>query len=379
MNIKKTFSATTLVLSLALALHLHGQSGGTERWPVKVGSDGGATGVNLSPIPISIHDLVRIERPQLPDDDDTRLTEEQKVYVVEGYLVKFKLESGRTGDQDYHLVFTDDSLQFSAGGSKNHPVEHSVVAEVVNPDCIAGRQGDSGATSHFQDQIAATRARFNQHFPAITGGWNDAEGVRVRITAVGFFDRQHGQVGRALNGIELHPILDIMFDPEPSGNVPTRSTTMLIKNPGFEEGDKGWVASEGVISNDSDEPARTGSFKAWLGGYGKPKPKPDQMYQEVTLPADAQALTLAFYLHVSTEEEKTQAFDTLTVSIRRPNGSLVKKLATLSNVDAAHGYRLKTYDLTPFKGQTVRIYFTAVEDNGSLTSFVIDDVRIAVE
>ena len=161
--------------------------------------------------------------------------------------------------------------------------------------------------------------------------------------------------------------------------MPARSTTTLIKNPGFEEGDQGWVASEGVISNDSNEPARTGSFKAWLGGYGKPKAKPDQMYQEVTLPGDAHALTLAFYLHVSTEEEKEQAFDTLTVSLRRPNGSLVKKLATLSNIDAAPGYRLKTYDLTSFKGQAVRIYFTAREDNGSLTSFVIDDVRIAVE
>lgn len=33
----------------------------------------------------------------------------------------------------------------------------------------------------------------------------------VTITGVGFFDRNHGQEGVASNGIELHPILDIVF------------------------------------------------------------------------------------------------------------------------------------------------------------------------
>ena len=192
------------------------QCGGDERWPVKVGSDDGAALVNLTPVPIIIHDLVRIERPQLPDDDNTRLPQERTVYVVDGRLVKFKLESGKKGDQDYHLVFTDDTLLFSPPGSGTTPVEHSIVAEIVNPDCIPGRNGTAGTTSHFQDGIAETRAFFNQHFPNITGGWNDANGVHVRITGVGFFDRPHGQVGRALNGMELHPVLNIEFD----GNAP---------------------------------------------------------------------------------------------------------------------------------------------------------------
>ena len=103
------------------------------------------------------------------------------------------------------------------------------------------------------------------------------------------------------------------------------------------------------------------------------------MYQQVSLPANAHALTLAFYLHISTEEQQAQAFDTLTINVRKPNGTLIKKLSTFSNQNAAPGYKLKTFDLTPFKGQTVRIYFNSVEDKGSFTSFVIDDVRILIE
>lgn len=370
---------TTFILVLArLAL---AQCGGTERWPVKVGSDSGASQVNVSaPVVISIHDLVRLARPQLPGDETTRLPAERTVYVVEGRLLKFKHEAGKTGDQDYHLVITDDSLQFSPGGSGTTPVEHSVIAEIVDPDCIAGQQGAPGTTSRFDQQITAMRARFEQRFTKITGGWNDAEGVPVRITAPAFFDRPHGQVGRALNGLELHPVLDIAFldgspTPVPAPPTPTNS---LLQNPGFEDGQGGWVTSEDtVISKDKREPARTGTWKAWLGGTGIVHS--DRMYQEITLPGDAHALTLAFYVHVSTEEQQPQVFDKLTVALRTSGGALIKNLATLSNMNAAPGYQLKTIDLTPYRGKTVRLYFSSTEDAGSLTSFVLDDLRIIVE
>jgi hypothetical protein len=255
------------------------------------------------------------------------------------------------------------------------------VAEVVNPSCIPGKQGSLTTPSRFQQQITDVRARFNQQFPNITGGWNDAQGIPVRITAVGFFDRDHGQTGRAASGLELHPILDIAFNPGPGGPPPPPppppTATALLQNPGFEDGPQAWVASAGIISNDTNEPARTGAWKAWLGGYGKPHN--DQIYQQITLPATAHALTLAFYVHISTEEQQPQVFDTLTINLRRPNGTLIKKLTSLSNQNAGAGYKLKTFDLTPYKGQTLRIYFNSVEDNGSFTSFVIDDVQILVE
>ena len=208
-----------LVVGLALAWLLciepsaFAQCGGTERWPVKVAADPEAGSVDLSNrLLTTLADLVHFKRPQLPSDDETRLPEERTVRIVDGRLVKFKLESGKTGDRDYHLVISDDTLQFSAGGTNTSPSPHSFVAEVADTDCIGGRDGDPNARSRFQDQLAAVRRAFDQQFPTITGGWNDAEGIPVRITGVSFFDRQHGQVGRALNGMEIHPVLEIVFN-----------------------------------------------------------------------------------------------------------------------------------------------------------------------
>src|SRR5438876_2385585 len=198
---------------------------------------------------------------------------------MDRHMVKFKLESGRTGDMDYHLVVTDDTLQYSPGGSGTTPSPHSVVAEIVKPECIPGRNGDSSTQSRSQIQITGVRVKFEQQFTNITGGWNDAGGIPVVITGVGFFDRQHGQTGRAVNGIELHPVLDISFEGVGRGPLPVTPT---IQNPSFEDGPQHWTASSRVISSDSSERARTGTWKAWLGGYGTSHT--DTLYQQISIP-----------------------------------------------------------------------------------------------
>ena len=35
--------------------------------------------------------------------------------------------------------------------------------------------------------------------------------IRVEVTGIGFFDRNHGQVGAAPNFVELHPVLALRF------------------------------------------------------------------------------------------------------------------------------------------------------------------------
>jgi hypothetical protein len=37
---------------------------------------------------------------------------------------------------------------------------------------------------------------------------------------------------------------------------------------------------------------------------------------------------------------------------------------------------LKTFDVTAFKGQTIRVYFLGTEDSSLQTSFVIDDTAV---
>ncbi|WP_324783462.1 M4 family metallopeptidase [Streptomyces sp. H51] len=144
------------------------------------------------------------------------------------------------------------------------------------------------------------------------------------------------------------------------------TSTQLLANPGFESGNTGWTNS-GVINNDSREPAHSGSYTAWLNGWGSAHT--DTLSQSVTIPAGCKA-TLTFYLHVDTEEFDSAVYDKLTVTA----GS--KTLATYSNANAASGYSQKSFDLSSLAGQTVTLKFTGVEDAYLATDFVVDDTAL---
>lgn len=149
-------------------------------------------------------------------------------------------------------------------------------------------------------------------------------------------------------------------DPPTTGN--------LLTNPGFESGATGWSASSGVIDSSTDAPARTGSYKAWLNGYGTART--DTLSQSVTLPATGK--TLSFYLRVTSEETTTTtAYDKLTVKIGTTT------LATYSNLNESSSYSLKSFSLGAYAGRTVTLTFTGTEDSSLGTSFLIDDTSIA--
>ncbi|WP_327027763.1 M28 family peptidase [Micromonospora sp. NBC_01740] len=143
----------------------------------------------------------------------------------------------------------------------------------------------------------------------------------------------------------------------------------LIGNGGFESGSSPWTASSGVITNDTRQPARTGSYKAWLLGYGSTRT--ETLSQSVTIPAGCASYTLSFWLHVDTAETTTStAYDRLVVQA----GSTT--LATYSNLNAAAGYTQRSFNVAGFAGQTVTLKFTGTEDASLQTSFVVDDVTL---
>jgi len=147
------------------------------------------------------------------------------------------------------------------------------------------------------------------------------------------------------------------------------TTKQLLGNPGFESGNTVWASTPAVIGqNGPAEPAHSGTWDAWLDGYGTTHT--DTLSQSVTIPSGCSA-TLAFYLHIDTAERtKTTAYDTLTVKL----GSTT--LATFSNLNAASGYTLHTYNVSSFAGQTVTLLFTGKEDSSLQTSFVVDVTAI---
>jgi len=143
----------------------------------------------------------------------------------------------------------------------------------------------------------------------------------------------------------------------------------VIGNSGFENGTSPWTASSGVITNDSAQPARTGAYKAWLGGSGSTRT--ETLSQSVTIPAGCATYTLSFWLHIDTAERSSgKAYDRLVVQV----GSAT--LATYSNLNAAAGYVQRSFNVAGYAGQTVTVTFTGTEDYSLQTSFVIDDVTL---
>jgi hypothetical protein len=114
-----------------------------------------------------------------------------------------------------------------------------------------------------------------------------------------------------------------------------------------------------------------------LNGYGSVHT--DSLYQQITIPSGATSATLNFYLKIDTAETTTTtAYDTLQVQIRNSANTVLATLATYSNLNQTTVYVLKSFDLTAYKGQTIRVYFLGVEDGSLQTSFVIDDTAVNV-
>ena len=158
----------------------------------------------------------------------------------------------------------------------------------------------------------------------------------------------------------------------------TTATQQLVLNSGFESGSTNWSASSGVITNDASVSAHAGSWKAWMNGYGSAHT--DTLYQQVSIPSNATSATLGFWLKITSDETTTtQAYDTLKIQVRNSSGSLLATLATYSNLNKGSSYVQRTFDLSAYKGQTVRVYFEGIEGSTVATSFIVDDVTVNVQ
>ena len=161
---------------------------GVERWSVKTGTDPDASKVNLnSSTNTAITTLRAIPAPSPIPANNRVAPTETTVWVINATLTQYKLEN----DSDYHLVMSDAS-------------GNTMIMEIPSPTCV-------GAGSPFFAGIQNSRAKFDAQFTATTSF--QTANIPVQIVGVGMFDFLHGQTGVAPNGIELHPVLDIIFNP----------------------------------------------------------------------------------------------------------------------------------------------------------------------
>lgn len=182
-------SRAVAILLVALATATaHASPCGEERAAVKLGLDAEAVRLSTEPYDTTVARLVALPRPgRIPES--TRAGDvERMVWRVEGTMVAYKLET----DGDFHVVLADE-----------HGV--TLIVEVPAPQCT-----ESGA---WGEQVAAARAAFlsmlsARGFPAPSKRLRRTR-IPVRVSGFGFYDRLHGQVGVAANGVELHPVLAI--------------------------------------------------------------------------------------------------------------------------------------------------------------------------
>lgn len=161
----------------------HDDRCGEERAAVKLGKDRLAPLISLDVADTTIAELVAIRRPRRTPETERTAIAERQVWRVHGTIAAFKLEQ----DGDLHVVLSD-----GAG--------HHMIVEIPSGRCAVG-----GA---WAKQIAAAREAAEAKLHP-TGKLRRTAILDVTVTGLGFFDKLHGQVGAAPNGVELHPVLAI--------------------------------------------------------------------------------------------------------------------------------------------------------------------------
>ena len=158
-----------------------------------------------------------------------------------------------------------------------------------------------------------------------------------------------------------------------------QAQTELIINGGFESGGTGWVMSGGAGVYTSFGYARSGTGYQWLGGIEN---EVDACYQTITIPGTATSATLSFYYNIFSYDDFSGAYDTFKATIRNTANTILATVGNWSNLNQeAPGnpyYHLRTFNLLPYAGQTIRIYFSSINDSIDATSFLIDDVSVQV-
>jgi hypothetical protein len=230
---------------------------GVERWPVKTGTDqdvalvgkniikGHSLGAGI--VDATVEELVRIPRSadmSPPTQEFPAYQERRKgpvettVWRIEAHIIALKLEA----DGDYHLVLQGASGQTMIG---EVPTPRPPFVDASSPWTANMKAARQAIDDKFVKQLS--RADFVQLDDALVPRRSvpaeaqpmagpalpaqllvpeaDQEAAMpifktrvtptaARITGVGFFDKVHGQMGVSqLNGVELHPILEIEWLP----------------------------------------------------------------------------------------------------------------------------------------------------------------------
>jgi hypothetical protein len=158
----------------------------------------------------------------------------------------------------------------------------------------------------------------------------------------------------------------------------TAPSSQLIQNGGFETGTlTNWTTGGVVAPTVSTVQKHSGTYSALDGASSGSEPNGDDfLYQAITIPSTATKATLTFWYWPATTD--TITYDWQEAQVQNTSGAtLAQIMKVCSNAQA---WTQVTYDLTSYKGQTIRIYFNDHQDGyGDLTYMYLDDVSVTVQ
>ncbi len=168
---------------------------------------------------------------------------------------------------------------------------------------------------------------------------------------------------------------------------PTRTTTptstptpgpacqQLIVNPEFDQGGgyTGWTQNLILTSSFTDLAGATHTG-AWFGGATHTA---QYLYQDIILPAHAPTaqLTYLWALNPPTLDAPLGSGEALTITLRRPDDTLLSTLQVIGQGSDRRHWRHFTADLSPYRGQIVRLHAQATTSD-TTTSWYLDQVRL---
>jgi hypothetical protein len=182
------FGAFLFFLMVSVHSHLsYAQICGVERWSIKTLSDQDTIKINFKNlIKSTVNEQVNL---QAPSRKTIRLENETIVYSIDCFIIGYKREGN---DKDIHIIIEDIKT------------DETMVAEIPSHLCPEVQKTSRyelfrSLNIWFEENIGIPTSRFvyfENHIP-------------VTIVGVGFFDFNHGQIGMARNGREIHPVLSI--------------------------------------------------------------------------------------------------------------------------------------------------------------------------
>jgi hypothetical protein len=276
------------------------------RWNVKTGQDPQASQVNLGSVtPTTVGYLTSLPaQPSLPDN--SRLAPvELTQYEITGTIVDYALQH----DNDYHVVIKDNSSS------------NVMITEIPDPACVP-------SSSPFAAMAANARSVF-------AANANTAIGSTVAIKGVGFFDSNTLTSNVAPNKIELHPVLDINFNP--GSPPPTNYFTMNASPVSVAQGQSASSSISTQVTSGVSQSVSLSASGLPSGATASFSPNPITSGQGSTMNISTSASTPAGTYTINVKGTGTSTTYTTTTSLTVTAGNDFSLSSSPNSIDVPQG------------------------------------------